>query len=163
MANQRETNLSSVFEGMLTQSKKQLDDLYRGSQAGLGGFGRSAAAMFGGEKVAPATQRPPSSVDSKDESPAARRLRERFGTDWRYEITEQHRDGDEAIVLGKLTFGKEGAIRTQFGRAKVPGTAVAGASSGVQFRIGEGGSARDEQDAFRRAAEAALASCVALI
>ena len=163
MANQQETNLSSVFDGMLTQSKKQFDDLYRGSHGGLGGLAKSAAAMFGGEKVAPAAQRPSSSVDPKDDSPAARRLGERFGNDWHYEIKERHRDGDEAIVLGKLTFGKEGAIRTQFGRAKMPGAAVAGASSGVPFRIVEGGGARDEQDAFRRAAEAALASCVALI
>ena len=163
MANQQETDLSSVFDGMLTQSKKQLDDLYRGSHGGLGGLGKSAAAMFGGEKVAPATQRPPSLLDSEDDSLGARRLRERFGSDWYYEIKERHRDGDEAIVLGKLTFGKERAIRTQFGRAKIPGAAIAGASSGVRFRIGEGRGPREEQDAFRRAAEAALASCVALI
>ena len=39
MANQQDTNLSSVFDGMLTQSKKQLDDLYRGSRGGVGGLG----------------------------------------------------------------------------------------------------------------------------
>jgi hypothetical protein len=148
---------------MLMQSKKQLDNLYRGSRGGVGGLAKTAAAIFGGEKTVPVESRPTPSADFEDGSSAARRLRERFGSDWRYEIKERHRDGDEAIVLGKLTFGKEGAIRTQFGRAKIPGAAVAGASGGVQFRIGEGGGARDEQDAFRRAAEAALASCVALI
>jgi hypothetical protein len=163
MANQPKTNLSSVFDGMLTQSKKQFDDLYRGSHGGLGGLGKSATAMFGGEKVAPTTQRPPSSADARDDSPATRRLRERFGSDWHYDVKERHRDGDEAIVLGRLTFGKGGAVRTQFGRAKIPGPPVAGASGGVAFRVGEGSSARDEQDAFRRAAEAALASCVELI
>jgi hypothetical protein len=163
MSSQPQTSLSSVFDGMLTQSKQQLDDLYRGSHGGVGELAKTAAVIFGGEKVAPVTQRPPSLVDPKDDSPAARRLRERFGSDWHYEIKERHRDGDEAIVLGKLTFGKERVIRTQFGRAKIPSAAIAGASSGVQFRIGEGGAARDEQDAFRRAAEAALASCVALI
>ena len=50
-------------------------------------------------------------------------LNERFGSDWRYEVAEQQRDGDEAIVLCKLTFGKEGAVRTQFGRAKIPSEA----------------------------------------
>ena len=163
MANQQDTNLSSVFDGMLTQSKKQLDDLYRGSHGGLGGLGKSAAAMFGGERIAPNVARPTSSVDAKDDSPAARRLRERFGSDWHYDIKERHRDGDEAIVLGRLTFGKDGAVRTQFGRAKIPGAAVAGASGGVRFRVGEGSGAGDEQDAFRRAAEAALANCVDLI
>jgi hypothetical protein len=163
MANHPQTKLSSVFDGMLMQSKKQLDNLYRGSHGGVGGLAKTAAAIFGGEKTVPVESRPTPSADFEDGSSAARRLRERFGSDWRYEIKERHRDGDEAIVLGKLTFGKEGAIRTQFGRAKIPGAAVAGASGGVQFRIGEGGGARDEQDAFRRAAEAALASCVALI
>lgn len=163
MANQQETNLSSVFDGMLTQSKRQLDDLYRGSHGGVGGLGKTAALTFGSEKIAPSVSRPTSSVDSADDSTAARRLRERFGNDWHYEIKERHRDGDEAIVLGRLTFGKQGAVRTQFGRAKLPGRPVAGASNGVQFRIGEASGARDEQDAFRRAAEAALASCVDLI
>jgi hypothetical protein len=163
MASQTETNLSSVFDGMLIHSRKQFDDLYRGSHGGIGGLGKSAAAMFEGEKVAPTIQRPPSSADSKDDSPAVRRLRERFGSDWHYDVSERHRDGDEAIVLGRLTFGKGGAVRTQFGRAKIPGLPVAGASGGVQFRVGEGSSARDEQDAYRRAAEAALASCVELI
>ena len=163
MANQPQSNLSSVFDGMLTQSKKQLDDLYRGSRGGVGGLAKTAAAIFGGENDVPAGSRPTPSADFEDGSSAARRLRERFGSDWYYEIKERHRDGDEAIVLGKLTFGKERAIRTQFGRAKIPGAAIAGASSGVRFRIGEGRGPREEQDAFRRAAEAALASCVALI
>ncbi len=48
-----------------------------------------------------------------------RRLNERFGNDWRYEIAEQQRAGDEAIVLCKLILGKDGAVRTQFGRAKI--------------------------------------------
>ena len=163
MANQAETNMSSVFDGMLTQSKKQFDDLYRGSHGGLGGLGKSAASIFGSEKGTPAVSRPTSSAGPSDDPPAVRRLRERFGSDWHYDIKERHRDGDEAIVLGRLTFGSGAGVRTQFGRAKIPGPAVAGASGGVQFRIGEGSAARDEQDAFQRAADAALASCVDLI
>jgi hypothetical protein len=153
MACQRDTNLSSVFDGMLTQSKRQFEDLHRGP----------AAAIFGGEKSVPSVSRAASISDSKDDSAAARRLRERFGSDWHYDIKERHRDGNEAIVLGRLTFGRDGAVRTQFGRAKIPGAAVAGASAGVAFRVGEESGARDEQDAFRRAAEAALESCVDLI
>jgi hypothetical protein len=163
MAKQSETNLSSAFDGMLTHSKKQFEDLYHGSHRGLGGLGKPAAAMFGGETIAPSIARPTASVDGGDDTPAVRRLRERFGSDWHYDIKERHRDGDEAIVLGRLTFGNGRAVRTQFGRAKIPGAAVAGASGGVRFRVGEGSAARDEQDAFRRAAEAALANCVDLI
>jgi hypothetical protein len=163
MANPPQANLSSVFDDMLTRNKKQFDDLYRGSHGGIAAVGKTATAMFGGEKMTPAPSRPVSLADTEDDSPAARRLRERFGNEWRYEITERHREGDEAIVLGKLTFGKQSAVRTQFGRAKISSAPVAGASSGIQFRIGEESGARDEQDAFRRAAAAALANCVDLI
>lgn len=162
MVNQPHANLSSAFDDMLTQNKKQFDDLYRGSHGAIGALGETATRTFGGETMTPAP-RPLSSAGIEHDSPAARRLRERFGNDWRYEITERHRDGDEAIVLGKLTFGKESAVRTQFGRGKISRAPVAGASSGIQFRIGEESGARDEQDAFRRAAEAALANCVDLI
>jgi hypothetical protein len=163
MANQLQANLPSVFDDMLTQNKKQFDDLYRGSHGGIDAVGKTATAIFGGEKMTPAPSPQLPLADTEDDSPAARRLRERFGNEWRYEITERHRDGDEAIVLGKLTFGKQSAVRTQFGRAKISSTPVAGASSGIQFRIGEESGARDEQDAFRRAAAAALADCVDLI
>jgi len=163
MANQPQANLSSVFDDMLTQNKKQFDDLYRGSHGGIGMFGKTATEIFGGEKMTPAPSREAPLADTEDDSPAARRLRERFGKEWRYEITERHREGDEAIVLGKLTFGKQSAVRTQFGRAKVSSAPVAGASSGIRFRLGEESGARDEQDAFRRAAEAALSNCVDLI
>ena len=61
-----------------------------------------------------------------------RRLNERFGNDWRYEIAEQQRDGDEAIVLCKLVLGKDGAVRTHFGRARISEGPVAGASGGVR-------------------------------
>jgi hypothetical protein len=96
-------------------------------------------------------------------SPAARRLNERFGSDWHYEIAEQKREGDEAIVLGKLTFGRDNAVRTQFGRAMISGNPVAAASGGVRFKVGGPGTEQDERDAFRRAAEAALTNCVDLI
>ena len=100
------------------------------------------------------------SLDPK--SPAVHRLNERFGAgNWRFEIAEQQRDGDEAIVLGRLTFGKEGAVRTQFGRATVGAKAVAAASGGVKFKLGAGGDT-DERDAFRRATEAALINCADL-
>jgi hypothetical protein len=163
MATQPRADASSVFDAMLMQNKKQFDDLYRGSHGGIAAASKTAAAIFGGEKMSPASSRPGSLADTEDESLAARRLRQLFGNEWRYEITERHRDGDEAIVLGKLTFGKQSAVRTQFGRAKISSAPVAGASGGIQFRISEESGARDEQDAFRRAAAAALANCVDLI
>jgi hypothetical protein len=155
--------LSSAFDDMLAQSRKRFDDLYRG------GFARATAAPAQAKPFAarattaarPAAGSLSATVDP--DSAAARWLNEHFGGNWRYEIATQSREGDEAIVLGKLTFGRDNAIRTQFGRAKITGDAVTAVSGGLRFKVGGAGSERDEREAFRRAAEAALSNCVDLI
>jgi hypothetical protein len=162
-ANTPHPQLSSVFDDMLTKSKRSLDDLYRG---GLSRAGEPSAQArpFAGRTTTTARHAAgslPSKVDP--DSAAARWLNEHFGGKWRYEISAQKREGDEAIVLGKLTFGRENVIRTQFGRAKISGDAVAASSGGLRFKVGGAGSEQDEREAFRRAAEAALSNCVDLI
>jgi len=162
-ANTLHPQLSLVFDDMLTKSKRSLDDLYRG---GLSRAGEPSAQArpFAGRTTTTARHAAgslPSKVDP--DSAAARWLNEHFGGKWRYEISAQKREGDEAIVLGKLTFGRENAIRTQFGRAKISGDAVAASSGGLRFKVGGAGSEQDEREAFRRAAEAALSNCVDLI
>jgi hypothetical protein len=155
--------LSSAFDDMLAKSKRGFDHLYRG------GFSRSGESSARARPIAarmtttprPAAGSLPSRVDP--DSAAARWLNEHFGGNWRFEISEQKREGDEAIVLGKLTFGRENAIRTQFGRAKISGDALAALSGGLRFKVGSAGSEQDEREAFRRAAEAALSNCVDLI
>jgi len=162
-ANTPRPQLSSVFDDMLTQSKQRFGELYRGGSSRAGAspvdarsfatpaaLPRPAATGFLAAKVDP-------------QSVAARWLNEHFGTDWRYEIGTQKREGDEVIVLGKLTFGRDHAIRTQFGRARIAGDALAATSGGVRFKLGGSGSEHDEREAFRRAAEAALSNCVDLI
>ena len=155
--------LSSVFDDMLAKSKRNFDDLYRGGFSRTGGSFAQAKPLAARITTAdrPATGSLPSRVDP--DSAAARRLNEHFGGNWRFEISAQRREGDEAIVLGKLTFGRENAIRTQFGRAKVTGDVVAASSGGVRFKVGGAGSEQDEREAFRRAAEAALSNCADLI
>jgi hypothetical protein len=159
MASTPRPELSSAFDGMLAQTKKRFDDLYRGGEPRTA----EAAAPARARVARGATAAPAASPKLDADSPAARRLNERFGSDWRYEVAEQTRDGDEAIVLGKLTFGRDIAVRTQFGRARISGNPVAATSGGVRFKIGGSGTEQDERDAFRRAAEAALMNCVDLI
>jgi hypothetical protein len=160
MANPPRPELSSAFDDMLAQTRKRFDELYRGGQS------------HGGEPVA--SPRPPAGRQATARAPRvpmnfdldslpARRLNERFGGDWRYEIAEQKRDGDEAIVLGRLIFGQANAVRTQFGRARISGNPVAAASGGVRFKVGGSGTEQDVRDGFRRAAEAALMNCIDLI
>jgi hypothetical protein len=161
--NSTRSQLSSAFDDMLAQSKKSFDDLYRGGLSRSGSSLAQPRPFAAGPSTASraASGALPAKIDP--DSAAARRLNERFGGTWRYEITAQKREGDEAIVLGKLTFGRDSAVRTQFGRAKIAGDAVAASSAGLSFKVGGAGSAQDEREAFRRAAEAALSNCVDLI
>jgi len=159
MANPQRPEFSSVFDDMLEQNKKRFDDLFRGGRSQAGEPAASSAAFAGlAGKDTPVTAA--SSGRPDWDSPITRLLNERFGNDWRYEITEQKRAGDEAIVLCKLFLGKDGAVRTQFGRAKISDRPVAGVSGGVRFKIGREGAEQDEREAFRRATEAALMNCV---
>jgi hypothetical protein len=163
MAETRRPEHSSVFDDMLAQTKKQFDGLYRGGE-------RRGGERAAGTEPPAANDRDSGSRTAKasggldaNSSPAVRRMNERFGSDWRYEITEQRRGAGEAIVLCKLTFGKDRAVRTQFGRAALSSGPVTGASDAVRFRSDTGFSGTDERDAFRRAAEAALTNCIELI
>jgi len=163
MAKTPRPELSSVFDDMLVQNKKRFDDLYRVGRplAVKSGISNASSVRFK-ESTAPSTPLTPA-IQINPDSPAARRLRERFGNDWRYEIRGRQREDDEAIVLCQLTFGKAAAVRSQFGRAKISQGPVAGASGGVKFKMGQAAAAGDEADAFRRAAEAALMNCLDLI
>ena len=155
--------LSSVFDDMLAQNKKRFGDLDSGRFLHVGESFARARPLAARE---PSSRKPAAgalSAKIDPDSAAARWLNEHLGNNWRYEIATQKREGDEAIVLGKLTFGRESAVRTQFGRAKIAGDAVAAASGGLRFKVGGAGSEQDEREAFRRAAEAALSNCVDLI
>jgi hypothetical protein len=159
MADTRRGEQSSIFDNMLAQTKKRFDALYRGGRLPARGpaapANRTVAEVSGSAGTAAAA-----SIPLHPQSAAVRRLNERFGPDWRYEIVERQRDGDEAIVLCRLIFGKEGAVRTQFGRATVARAPVAGTSEGLRFRLDISGAGEDERDAFRHATEAALMNCL---
>ena len=86
-------------------------------------------------------------------------MQARFGDRWRHDIIERRIEGNEAIVLGKLTLDGQ-VVRTQFGRATIGGGASSKVASaaGVTFSLGStAGSALDREDqAFRLAADDAL-------
>jgi hypothetical protein len=161
--NRPRPQLSSAFDDMIAKSKKSFDALYGGELSRSGSSLRRPTPFPTGPAggARPSAGFLPAKIDP--DSAAARWLNERFGGNWRYEIVDQKREGDEAIALGKLTFGRDGAIRTQFGRAKIAGDAVAASSGGLRFKVAGTGSEKDEREAFRRAAEAALSNCIDLI
>jgi hypothetical protein len=161
MANTPRPQLSSAFDDLLAQGRKHLDDLYCGGQPPTGKRVESAT-LFGNREIA-AREPSVASIGPGADSAAARMLDERFGHEWHFQIAEQTRDGDDVIVLGKLTFSKGNAVRTQRGRARISPSPVAGTSGGVRFEVGGFVTEQDERDAFRRAAEAALTNCIDLI
>ena len=159
MANTQRPPLSSAFDDLLAQTKTRFDDLYRGGRQPAAQPAAPASGVAG--RAAAARPRAPAALAA--DSASVRLLNERFGNEWRFDIAGETRDGDEAIVLGRLTFGRDNAVRTQFGRARIAGDPLPATSGGVRFKIGGLGSAQDEREAFRRAAEAALTNCLDLI
>jgi hypothetical protein len=159
MANTPHPQLSSAFDELLVQGRKRLDDLYHGGQPGKRG---ARVGLFDDREIA-AREPSVTSIGPGADSPAARLLDERFGHDWHFQITEQTRDGDDVIVFGKLTFGKDSALLIQRGRARISPSPVAGTSGGVRFEVGGFATEQEERDAYRRAAEAALTNCIDLL
>ncbi len=157
MPDPRQSELSSAFDDMVAQNKRRFDDLNVRRRLHVGA--PFVAGKPDVEQQARAAVQP--LARTEPDTPAIRRLKERFGSDWHYEIAERKRDGEEAIVLCKLRFGKNGVVRTQFGRAKISNPPILGASGEVRFQSHS--AEDDESDAFRRATEAALMNCLDLI
>jgi hypothetical protein len=162
MAETHRPQLSSVFDNMLVRNKKRFDDLYRGGHSRTGERETAAIAVdaLGRQRSDAALAAATPGLDPN--SPIMRRMRERFGSDWRYEVTERRRVGDEVIVLCKLTLGKD-TVRTQFGHAAISQKPLVGASGDLKFKLGLAGGEADEHAALRRAIENGLSNCADLI
>ena len=162
MASGDRQSMSSVFDDMLRDTWRELDDLYD-RPAKPAATPRSQAAAT--PASAPAPRRPEPSNVSEPE----RFLNDRYGDGWRQEIVEKKRDGDEVVVLAKLVIDAHDIVKTQFGRARIAGRrgGVAGTSGGVRFAMGEGRGSRPgataEANAYAKAAADALAKCVAIL
>jgi hypothetical protein len=157
MASGQRSPPSTLFDAMLAHNKERLDALLREDRLGQSGDDRDRVAA---RRQSSAARGAPLDVAH---SAAAQYLNERFANRWHYEIAERHRVGDEAIVMGKLFLEDEGVVKTQFGRAKIAAGSLAGRSGTVRFRLELSAPERNEDDAYRRAAENALANCVKLL
>jgi len=157
MASGQRSPLSTLFDAMLVHNKERLDALLRDDRSGQRGDDGARAAATHGSGAAP-----DAALDVAN-SATARYLNERFANRWHYEIAERHRVGDEAIVMCKLFVKDHGGVKTQFGRAPIAAASVAGRSGTVRFRLALSAAERNEEDAYRRAAENALTNCVKLL
>jgi hypothetical protein len=156
MAVDRLSGFSSVFDDMQSRQRQAFERLSTPSSS-----------------TTPTAERPdagPRSTDGALAASATAGLLDRRYRSWRYMVTDRHRDGDEVVVLCKLTVDDLQVQKMQFGRASIDGAraaqAVAGRSDGVAFRIA---AARPERSAaavaaaYERAIEDALARCARLL
>jgi hypothetical protein len=157
MASGSRSQLSSLFEAMLAHNRERLDALLREQRPGQRGDDPDGPGAARRSSAAPGAP-----LDAGG-SAAAQYLNQRFANRWRYEIAERHRVGDEAIVMCKLFVEDHGVVKTQFGRATIATGSVAGRSGTVRFKLELGAAEQNEDDAYRRAAENALANCVKLL
>ena len=155
MASGQRSQLSTLFDAMLMHNKERLEALLREERSSQSSDGERLAPTRRSSAAGRATPDPGSS--------AVQYLNERFANQWHYEIVERQRLGDETVVLCKLFLEDRGVVKTQFGRATVATGSVAGRSGAVRFRLELGAAERSEEDAYRRAAENALANCVKLL
>ena len=160
MAGERRPGLTSPFDEMLAENRKQLDALY-----GTSGTARALERPSASSTPAPAS--------GQGRSDSVRFLNDRYGERWRYEVTERRREGDEVIVLAKLILEDQNISKSQFGRAWIGGESAApelsGTANGIAFRIKRddtetlASGTTSEEAAYRRAVEAALAKCAELL
>ena len=169
---------TSAFDAILEQNRRELDSLFQGSsRTGWGPNaspppteGAKTAPSSAGSAAAVTPDPVPASPPSPSATPSEQTLNERFGQDWRFEVTSRRRVGNEAIVVGTLTLPGAGGVRTQFGSASIaaPAAGVQGSAGGVGFSLGGAAAGRApspgaEESAFERAREDALANCIALL
>lgn len=182
MADDKMTGYSSAFDALMDQTRQRFKDRSAGTFRAAPAPTRTPSTVAPAVFPAVAAPIPPepstraSSIEGppkakRRKSEAARRLNERFGEGWSYQVTERRREGDELIVLCRVDIPDKDISKTQFGSAKVlkPGErfTLQGTVDGVPIAIAIGRGApvnRDpEESAFRRAVDVALAKCAELL
>jgi len=151
MADKPSSGLASAFDAMLSQNRDRFDTM-----------------LHRRPDSTPAPARPADTPSDATES--VRFLNDRYGRGWRHEVIERRREGDEVIVLCRLTVDELDMSKTQFGSAKI-GEANAkpittGSAGGIAFTLGSEQTGREkdtEEAAFRRALDDGLAKCVVLL
>ena len=153
MADKPGSGLASAFDTMLSQNRGRFD------------------TMLNRRPESTPPPAPPAGLSgpSPEPSESMRFLNDRYGGGWRHEVVERRREGDEVIVLCRLTVDESDLSKTQFGSARIGDRdakpIIKGQAGGIAFALGSGpgrGPKDTEDAAFRRALDDALAKCVAL-
>ena len=180
MPSDRPTGFSSAFDDLLERSRRELDALSVGSGApALSPTSRTSSGSSAGSpaattrSVARGVTTRAAAAPPAERSPAERTLDEKLGADWRYEVLDRTREGNELVVRCRVTAPARGVSRTWHGSAPLSGgggggaSGVAGTAGIVRFSLGTGTEPRDpiqaDREAERQAIESALAACARLL
>lgn len=121
----RGSGLSSPFDDMLEQTRKQFEAL-------SGGLAPAPVEMAKTER-----RRPTPAPAARRWSDPVRFLDDRYGDGWRYQVTDRRREGDEAVVRCTLVIADQDITRTGIGRARIeragPAHEISGRADGVAF------------------------------
>ena len=173
MATSDKSGMTSAFDEMLERNQRELDALYSGPIS----TSRSPTIADASSRMTPPPATPPVSasrqVPGADERSSAtvRNLTERYGDKWHYDVVDRRREGDEIIVLCKLSIEDDQISKAHFGSASIgaAGTKTAASAGGTSFSFGAAGESREtsmgdpEDLAYKRAVDAALAKCASLL
>lgn len=175
---------SSPFDRMLEDSRARFDALARSRTPPRPATRESRTTQPVGTPPPPAakpTEPPPAARPREPAKPAAagephdqpydvratdigRQLSSRFGEDWRFELVDKRRDGEDIVVWARLTAGDHD--KTRRGRARIEPArapaAVSGNAAGKDFVLKADGAGSDHAGADRTAAEAAATDAAAL-
>tara|TARA_B100001123_G_C14893265_1_gene860765 strand:+ start:242 stop:724 length:483 start_codon:yes stop_codon:yes gene_type:complete len=160
MASDRRPSLSTAFDDMLERNWQELNKLSSHIDE------RSSSSESHASSSRAAFQ-----AKISTQSPIVEQLNKRFGDNWRYEVTDRQRDGDDVFVLCKLILPEKSVTKAQFGLARigsaVAGSGIHGSSTGVNFSLGasktESLTGDNENAAFERATDDALTKCAAML
>jgi len=176
MADDKMTGYSSAFDALMDRTRQRFEDRSAGTFHRVPDRPADSATLH----AVPSPPRESSTRNTAAEAPptrkrrkseAVRRLNERFGEGWSYQVTERRREGNELIVLCRVDIPDKDISKTQFGSAIVlkPGErfTLKGTVDGVPLGIAVGKGApvtrNPEDSAFRRAVDVALAKCAELL
>jgi hypothetical protein len=151
------SKLVSAFDDMLDASRSRFNALDRN----LGARPHGDAGASSRVTRTPSTSPEPTSTTTPRSIPPGRmRLQARFGDRWRHDVMERRLEGNEAIVLCKVTVDDQ-VVQTQFGRAAVGGASSRSSAGGVAFSIASPATTGldREDEAYRLAVEDALEKC----
>jgi hypothetical protein len=165
---------SSPFDRMLDENRRQFDALLtrRAPAARPEPRAESPRPSAPTEMSAPpAAAPPPRSADGEvfdiRATDIGQTLARRYGENWRFEIVDRRRDGEDVVVWARLTAGDHD--KTRRGRARIQG---AGRAAPISAQAGDTGfvlragdepasavSDDPERTAYEQAAALALAAC----